>query len=272
MPIYNLAYWSQNRPWISWTPQTNSHILQMTTYKISTTPPEPWTPWANTLVYYDFETDTLPTITNKGTWWSSMDGTASNITIQTLASWKKVAENTSNSKNNWIISNWTQTVPSAVTQWCWIKTATATNNRWWSFGFNWSNGIYLLEANSNGAGTWFQWYKLNPSPEAWVFFAGTGTSVSDGNWHLVTWTYDALNGNKFYVDGNVQTMSYNQWSTSSDPTALLAMNIRVMKTSNNGYNWSFVWQCWCYWLEDKSRTAQEISDYYNQTKWDYWIS
>ena len=25
-------------------------------------------------------------------------------------------------------------------------------------------------------------------------------------------------------------------------------------------------------IEDKERTAQEVSDYFNQTKWDYWIS
>jgi hypothetical protein len=87
----------------------------------------------------------------------------------------------------------------------------------------------------------------------------------------VTWTYDTLNGNKFYIDKNVQTMSYNQWSASSDPTVLWAMNIRVMKTSNDGYNWSFVWQCWCYWLENKVRTVQEVADYYDQTEWNYWL-
>ncbi len=234
--------------------------------------PYEWKPWANTLLYYDFENDSWTTVTNKGTWWSTMNWTASWITFETLSSWKKVAQNTSSSRNNWIMSNWTQTVPSSVTQWCWIKSSSSTSSRSWVFGFWWNGGSYLLDCNANGAWTQFIWYKALPSPEAWVFFALNSTSSTDGNWHLVTWTYDSVNGNKFYIDAQEKTMTRNQWSTSSDPTVLQAMNIRIMQSNSTGNDWSFVWQCWCYWLEDKSWTSEDITNYYNQTKWDYWIS
>lgn len=234
--------------------------------------PYEWKPWANTLLYYDFENDSWTTVTNKGTWWSTMNWTASWITFETLSSWKKVAQNTSSSRNNWIMSNWTQTVPSSVTQWCWIKSSSSTSSRSWVFGFWWNAGSYLLDCNANGAWTQFIWYKALPSPEAWVFFALNSTSSTDGNWHLVTWTYDSVNGNKFYIDAQEKTMTRNQWSTSSDPTVLQAMNIRIMQSNSTGNDWSFVWQCWCYWIEDKSWTSEDIANYYNQTKWDYWIS
>jgi hypothetical protein len=32
------------------------------------------------------------------------------------------------------------------------------------------------------------------------------------------------------------------------------------------------WQLSNVIFEDKARTSQEVSDYYDQTKWDYWIS
>ena len=55
------------------------------------------------------------------------------------------------------------------------------------------------------------------------------------------------------------------------------INTVTMSTDQWSFQYSTQYselQPWTYWeiiVEDKARTAQEVSDYYNQTKANYWL-
>jgi hypothetical protein len=89
----------------------------------------------------------------------------------------------------------------------------------------------------------------------------------DGTWHLLTatytWSADTANNVKIYVDSSL----VKQWQRWGTTTANMIGYVWNYNTNDN-----LKWYLSQFILEDKTRTAQEIADYYNQTKWNYWIS
>lgn len=222
--------------------------------------PEWWQPWANTLLYYDFENVNNNTVPNLWTltW---MDATATNVTFDILSSWKKVATYTSNANANGIKTSWTMNTPSNMTMFFWVKwTWTSRYGTFWHTNSNWE---FSINFNADWGKTNCTLYNNN-----WVWYGKSSTITLDSNWHLLTWTYNSVDKNKVYLDKTLLSFTTSNWS-QNNYTQLTWANVYVGKTSNPSNNWSFVWQVWCFGIEDKSRTQQEIADYYDQTKADY---
>lgn len=227
----------------------------------STTPsvtPEQWwwTPWANTLAYYDFETDTSALI-NKASSWSTYDWTYYNTpTIWTLASGKKYFNCSWNNYAatpvipfdwSWFTINMRMYVPTTQNhEWyvLWTKYYTVTTLRIYEWCYNWSYDIAIWWDNN--------WYNTNRSNLSWWKLH---TFISD-------WTHTYI-----YIDGVlIGTYNYTASTTNTDNFWIGMLYEQKHQTAK-----CFEWYFGSVMFENKVRTATEISDYYNQTKWDYWL-
>jgi hypothetical protein len=217
-------------------------------------------PWSNTLIYYDFETASGSSVPNLWTLWNSYDGVATWVTFQTLSSWKKVAEITSNSRSNWIVTSSTTSVPTNFTIWAWIKGSSSSRSGvFWIDDWN-ANSYTRIEFNADGWSSNIQCYN-----GSWVIYWQSSTSVLDWSWHLVCWSYDWTS--VFYKDTTALSPSYWHWSASTQ--AVATWKISVWHTWYAARDWSFVWQIWCFWLENKWWSLDELTKYYNSTKANY---
>lgn len=212
-----------------------------------------WKPWANTLAYYPLEENTNDYSGNWHNW------TPTNITYTTLASWKKVSVYTQGSSILnigtiwWVYPNFTASI--------WIK-------------FSWNNSAKARIWCIDGTNSWrtllqprknTSWYieisTYNGSTEThqslWI-------SPSDWKNFVVTLNSGVLYG---YLNGvYVASMNskYGGWSQS------LSYPSSIGSESGSATNW-WGWYMSEAILESKTRTAQEISDYYNSTKANYWL-
>lgn len=237
MPIYNLAYWSQNRPWISWTPQSNSHLIQMTTYKISTPWPTPREPWANTIAYLPMKTDLLD---HSGTW-----TTATVSWTVSLTDWHWYF-------NGGKIYGSLSSIPTSYTISMWLK-ATSLPAHWktitciWQYNSHGNFWFWLRETYNN-----FCYSRRDADYPTWPIADTT-------NWYLATITYTSWTV-ALYINWTYNT------GTSAFPTTALWTSDYIISDS---FGANFYWYINDYIVEDKVWTAQEVSDYYNSTKSNY---
>lgn len=204
-----------------------------------------WTPWANTLAYLKLEEDT-----NDSSWkWNN--GTGTNITYTTLSTWKKVATfNGSSSKIDFsspLFTSWPFTC-SIWIYWNWLSAKWINIIMWnWPTDSSW----YLSDRRNDTFRTIIN--------NKWDSFTWYGND----KWILYTIAYDG-NTSKSYKNGTyMETMD---WTT-------------VLNTSRNFYIWYRAYSNDRYWkwyfsdfiCENKVRTAQEIANYYNSTKANYWL-
>lgn len=240
MPILNMIYWATW--WGGW-----------------------WKPWANTLIYYDFETANWSNVPNLWTLGSTYDWVATWVTFSTLTSWKKVANYTSNTRTNGIVTSATMNAPSEFTIAFWINWPSSNTGRTGCFG--WSSSSAELDIQFNAVGKIDTFVYNN----GWIWEWKNNTTVLDGNWHFICWTYDSTNKYIISLDNSNLAFTNVEWNINNAPNVNW-FNVKVWKTGNNSFDWSWIGQVWCFIIEDKARTAQEKLDYFNQTKWDYWIS
>ena len=141
---------------------------------------------------------------------------------------------------------------------CYI-TGTTTSNYWVVYTWNVSNSgswqLFWIRIRHDGNWNhpWTANWKDGISPSSlniswWTHIVGVGD-----------WTNHTL-----YV--NWQLVSSNNYSAITSSTGIYIW--WVTSWSDDPYQWYMSNVI----LESKGRTAQEISDYYNQTKWNYWIS
>ena len=209
----------------------------------------PTPPWANTVLYWELLTNANDTS------WNNRDGT-----VNGTVTW-----------NDWAIFSWgwqisspITTMPTDFTISVWVNKSQWSKNeqvlfaKWeWAyyeyerFGmyYNSSNTLYVRQATQP-----VQWQWL----EVWNYWTG--------NWHNVvltkTWTTLTV-----YVNGT-QTNQFNYYDWADSPNSLW---IGWWWPSSSG-DWNFYWTLNKFIVEDKTRTAQEVADYYDLTKWDYGIS
>ena len=210
----------------------------------------PWTPWANTIVYYPFSTDFSDQSWNwyDLTWYNS-------ATIGTL-NWLSCLDLTAIQSYLWTTVSWIPQWWQARTEMFWVKWSalwnypthqygTASFNKWSTIWINNNNPNWILWSN--------YWYNV-----LWTW------PISVSVWHhvavVINGSWSA--GQVMYVDGVA-------WPNASLTINTQGTTLYIGKNRDNNYlNWymsNFI-------IEDKARTAQEVLDYYNQTKWDYWIS
>ena len=219
--------------------------------------PEWWQPWANTIAYYPL-TSVTTTSDMKGSW-TAYDLTNYNVSFTTYQ-WVDCWVFYGNTNyESWLYN---QTAP-ARTSWnytflCWFYVGTDTmtyNTRvQWFYGYPCSvynlGGYYWI----NNADAW--------SPRAQI------TNTSQWNLWTITWEWSAV---KVYLNWSLEyTWTDSEYSNrfwGTHPWIVIWWSDNPWSSADK-----FSWWISEVIYENKVRTAQEIADYYNQTKANYWIS
>ena len=203
-----------------------------------------WIPTSNTIVYFPL-TDDLDD------YYGNYTLTANNWAVIWTVDWVKCLDfSASNSYADCSISTlpqWWQ----VRTNMCWVR----YNSIGWypayqygQWSFNQWDVIY-----QNGPITWSNYWKTiasNTTPNIW-------------DWVHIAVTINWSSEQKIYINWVLE--SSGSWTVQTNWTTLYLWYCVWDSTYIDWYIGSFI-------IEDKVRTAQEISDYYDFTKWDYWIS
>ena len=223
--------------------------------------PSGWTPWANTIAYYPLTAqDTTSdkswnghTLSKYGSWTTTFwnYGWVSCLYIYNDAMFYSTIPNTSAS--------------NGITQSIWYYQVNAPQyDNWWLQAFNAYSPTndaarYISSNIMNWLWNkyWFMWWISNGGDTY------TSTASVTSGWHNVittfSWTTITL-----YVDWNeIGTASR---SLSYEPQTYISISRRT-----SGYNRSLRGYVSNAIFENKARTAQEVADYYNLTKWNYWL-
>jgi hypothetical protein len=198
-----------------------------------------WKPWANTMFYIPFKSDSLDHSGNWITtsWWGT-------ITYQNP--WALITDS--------FYANYTQN-PSSFTVSVWCKSPNSSWNKSiiqqayivvWSY--NWWDLIFQNDT--------IRVEFLKPSQN--VVWQQAVSNVWVINWHLVTLTVGNWTTWNVYIDWELKMTHSVSWYNPYQ------IAYQMGQASTNTYLWDVI-------LENKVRTAQKIADYYNNTKSNYWL-
>ena len=216
-----------------------------------------WHPSSDTIVWYKLETDTKDYSGN------NRDATNNWVTFSD-GFWTFSTTNNSSSQwpyiqyDNWL-TWWFKTIS------CWFYKTYSIN--WmlcvWDVSRNISNWyIQLRTQNPN-------WFSIKSSSVWNVDVTNGSYTVQFNKWHLFTLTQNVANNVswgwtlKIYLDGNY-------YGTKSWHIDYRVYIIWSWKESNNSYYYNFPWKLSNFIIETKEWSAQDVTDYYNLTKWQYW--
>ena len=220
-----------------------------------------WQPWANTLLYLPLKNDILDhsgnnrTITNNGvtiSWWLWVFDGSSYLDLGT--------ENRTNFQKltNWTISIWAKRTVDPVSWYnsyfIWkakMHPATPQNILYW---------IWYGDDKNLVAGV-FSWNSWSPTPVPY----GSSINIAINTWYNIilvkAWTTKTI-----YMNGTqAATWTANDTTSTDNIPLTIGSATYYNSTSYITGNMSDVI------IEDKARTATEITDYYNLTKWNYWL-
>lgn len=219
-----------------------------------------WQPWANTVAYYPL------TSTSQ---WNDMkgSGTAYNLSVN---SW-------------WTVTYTTVWWISVMQWWAWYLTWTVSTIPIWATARTLSIWAYLTSVITNtDLVMWQYWtrsrhrnqlmsfhtYDGRINPYLWNHYddyADWGSyTVQTWQWYHIIYTYNWTT-QTMYVNNTL----YATPNTVSLDTSNTAFNIGWCSLSaTNKFTW-YLSECI---IENVAWSAQEVSDYYNLTKWNYWIS
>lgn len=204
-----------------------------------------WQPWANTLIYYQFNwnlNDSSWNNRNWTQWWTITYGT----NYVNLTSWYVVMPNISLSK------------PTTINFW-----AKMTNTNSWIF-FDSQTSSQQIFRVAYDLWQWDKFWSYTDIPSyQWVKDL---LAPPDTNWHLFTlvawnsWT-------SYFLDASLKATSAVRGSWTYTP---IWIKLWTKATTNTVTNpWAYIWY---FIIENKERIAGDISNYYNQTKSLYGIS
>lgn len=214
--------------------------------------PEKWKPWANTVLYCPLEDDILD-----HSWNHTMSLT--NTTYWTVAK-----DSTWFYMFSWgYISSESYAWPtSAATLSVWVKRLTKTT--WDPSRERW------LDTHYRGSSPYHCWLALDACWQygTWVTswtVENTMTAIPIGTWTLFTLTYDSSSWAKVYKNATLER-------SNSNTSGLRNLSLPTFIWATNPYGNQFIYGYMSdVIIEDKAWTATEISDYYNLTKWNYWL-
>ena len=205
-----------------------------------------WKPWDNTIAYFPLDSvNQLSDIT----WHYTLTKNWTVTFTDNYASfwWSGRLDSNINTTVSWTIVFW------------------LNSNSWWS-----SEQVPIAKWGS-GTRYYRRWFHKNSSNTLNVMINDSWSSITTLTswvWYLIAytieWVWTSSCTQKVYVNGstipnvNITAPLYNDVNTY----------VR-MWWWHNTYNYN--WKLSKVILESKVRTAQEISDYYDQTKWDYWL-
>lgn len=146
--------------------------------------------------------------------------------------------------------------------------------------------FYIVSGNSPFMSLWWPWtvgagyyYEHNEARLKQHLFCWTDSSWGASTvplsiwawaWHHIVFTYDSSWPNVYgYVDGT-QYLIYN-WVPYSFDTSVWFMGSQA-NSWQDGFSGNFMCDLSELIVESKYWTQQNVTDYYNATKWIYWIS
>lgn len=212
-----------------------------------------WKPWANTIAYYPLTS--VSTVNDM----SGNNNTMSNINSVTFWTYQWVNCASFSWGSNW----WYLKIDKSL--------------RTWRASFTVSEWFYKNTASSTDATFWSIWnatnantiYTYTEATDSWKILVALDTTVAvksqsacpSNSRNLLTITYD----------GNTVRLYLNWQFISSLERSLSISNARtcIWKSVNLSSSRPMTWYLSDCIFENKARTAQEISDYYNLTKSTY---
>lgn len=207
-----------------------------------------FTPWSNTLLYLPLTTDA----SNKASSWIT-------------------------TTNNWVTFTRVWAINCAYFNWTsnYIKSSNYSFQNWttvaWIYVTPWDEQFYYLY-NKAWSLAWHDSFYSKNSLSISYWHAASATSMSAMRWRCDTWKWVLYVWKKSW--SNYTAMVYN----SDTPTYITGGNPKYDATSSSWamYIWctEFVDTFWKWYIsefieETKVRTDEEITSYFNSTKWDY---
>lgn len=223
--------------------------------------PSGWQPWANTIAYYKFEWDANDYS------WNGHNLTASWNVSYVTNSWasKEVVylNGSSSSNTTWFVSAdfSQQLTPSTFVMWYKAVNNGGSNPLMVIFVQMYKNtnayartGVITARSSDNFTIRAYRDFVFNSwvQPDFWWW------------WHCVVVTVWEWNA-KLYLD-----WEYKNGTTYTTADITETTRIYIWKNDDTGFGYK--WWISDTIIENKSRTAQEVADYYDQTKSNYWIS
>ncbi len=219
--------------------------------------PNPWTPGANTVVYYPLTSTTTV---------NDQSGNNHHLTNNNdlVTFWINAWVNCANFGTPWASThNLYYTNPTFLPSW----NASRTMSIW----------AYSTRTSLHDSMMFFWWerssYKLcSLFFHTWVYFAGYSADTSQytfttNTWHNVVATYDGSIV-RLYLDGAQMGTKTTTLNTTT-PKFWIGWGGTSPYYASNHYRDGYLSECI---VEDVVRTAQEVADYYDDTKAIYGIS
>ena len=207
-----------------------------------------WQPWVDTIAYFPFSEDF-----NDKVWSRTL--TVNQCTI----SWWYANVSGTNSYMRLSSTIW----GTDITINCWYYYwGTSPYNTLFCY-LNWGKHHALIPSAIEYWPVWQIWF-YNDSISPWWFWGNI--EMTTGNWYNIVITKSWTN-EKIYVNWVSAIDSNNSFDNNSSPVWVIANS-----WANSSANQWSIGKFSEVIFEDKVWTAQEISDYYNQTKVNYWIS
>ena len=214
-----------------------------------------WKPWSNTIAYYKFDWNT-----NDYSWnwynFTTIQWTAEYNTVNTnkqaahfLWTWIRASNWFAYRSNSWSPSSWNMTISF------WYK----------CLGSTWTTQEILCNRDFH----WYTWMCMLWPDKEYRFHG----SAQERTWHILTeWTWtqivNVVNWGNCYVYINWNLVYSDSYSYGSGSQSLcIWWVVRDVGTVEEPARWDLSEVI----IESTPRTAQEVADYYNSTKSNYWL-
>lgn len=213
-----------------------------------------WQPWANTMLYVPMKVDLL-------------DHSLSPKTIT----------------NTWIALDNTM----LADMWVWYFRWNSDDGLFFSWVEFWNNDFTISRREKTLWNSSSNWSRFSSSYDGWSSRAWLLLGYVRVYLYVWTWwsSWDIINGSSVFSSTpntrvhRVLTREWSSWKTYRN-------NVLFWSATGSGSVWynteviwnyrpwdknPFIWYMSDFIIENKVRTTQEISDYYNQTKTNYWL-
>lgn len=224
-------------------------IIQMHWYEPVTVTPR--TPWANTVLYFPLTSDAVDIVNNISL---TSSGTTNYTTVWWVTSANFTRDNCLYNANVSWLPQWD--VAKTISLWAYITAWFV----WWAW-------IVLYGTDAAWKVFWLSWYSNSNDIILTKWWSVSSEYTPTRNvWSNYIFTYSPENKRVLYVNGTA-VVTWSETAPTEWTKFYIGANIDS-ELARLGYKWNLSNVI----LENKERTAQEVSDYYNQTKWDYWVS
>lgn len=227
-----------------------------------------WKPWVNTLIYLPLNWDADNQWTYSSWDWTLPGSTYYSWEYINWVSGTQYRKSTAPSGDNWgVVIHWNY---NSSALWSWDRTVSIWLKFVTWYDDNQPVNPVILWPSGWWNGKWFWlWCKYWSSTHLWILRyvddPYTENFTYQTGWHNYVMTYSNTNKAKMYVDWQQVILDHN--ASSSFNTTSTDYYIGTLRTVTNyelGYS-NFI-------IESTEWTASDVLDYYNATKWRYWIS